>query len=134
MEIGKEISFNCLNLYPEFDNYKLMTEYDYNPELEKTNVEYSSGKLAYLYTMGSYLGGKVTSIGNTVSNKFVEWKIRDKVAVSGKKIFSIVKTTGGYVVEKSTPYVNRFAEQTNKGVSNLLFKTKDVSLNYLLSI
>lgn len=115
VEIGNEISHECLNLYPEFDDMYINSELQNLSE--KINYENSRHLSSKLYQTSQYIGETIshlsTRLGENLYNYGHSFKgysssIQNKYQFKDlvKKTFKVLKKAGKYVVETSTPYLD----------------------------
>ncbi len=113
---AKDLSFIP---YPEFEDYKLMSEYSNSTEEPKKNRIFEK-----VGTFLDKLGQGVKDLKDKVGEKMKEYEIGEKLKNTGNQAFVVLKNAGGYVVMKSKPVVEKFSETTKEGYGSLKEKTK----------
>ena len=102
-----------VNLYPEFDDYQLMQDYNKDGETFNPNASLFD-KLAFSFKKAF----------GAVKNKLndVDWKENaELVKEAGNKAYKVTKKAGNYIYEKSLPLIENISDKT-KNIYNDIVK------------
>lgn len=127
VEIGNEISNECLNLYPEFEDMYVNSELENLSE--NADHEHCLSLSNKIKNTSKYLGESIGYLGHTIGNQLYHYSGRVKgkitslnenypVKILFNKTFKVLKIAGRYVIETSTPLIDSTCSYL-KGNSNL---------------
>ena len=113
------------NPYPEFEDYKLIGE---TMPIEEENKDQNIKAENFMAKVSIFLKKvqkNVRKAATVMKSKINNMELGEKIKYTGQKAFVVVKTAGGYVVEKGTPYLEKFQEKTAEGYEIMKEKTKN---------